>query len=138
MIDLTFNMGEWWKKKNSSGGIMWKNTVAAFERGDFEAAADGLKNSLWYKQVKSRGPKIVDMVRNGRDKTKTGSLPTTIPDTGRQVNEKSSENQGLRKQMEQPRSSQQVTNNISQPTISGETRKMEEAVDDRPAHERKK
>ena len=65
MIDLAFNMGAW-HEKEVDGKLEWKNTVAALERGDFEAAAEGLSNSRWYKQVKDRGPTIVEMIRNGK------------------------------------------------------------------------
>jgi lysozyme len=65
MIDLAFNMGAW-HEKEVDGKLEWKNTVAALERGDFEAAAEGLSNSRWYKQVKDRGPTIVEMIRSGK------------------------------------------------------------------------
>jgi lysozyme len=72
MIDLAFNMGAWHEKEKEvdgkvvDGELEWKNTVAALERGDFEAAAEGLSNSRWYKQVGDRAPKIVEMIRSGK------------------------------------------------------------------------
>lgn len=55
--DLTFNLGK-------GGFSKFRNTRKAFERKDYAAAARGLRNSLWFRQVKSRGRKIVDIVRS--------------------------------------------------------------------------
>ncbi len=42
-------------------------TLAAVERRDYPAAADGLRNSRWYQQVqKSRSERIIRMVLTGR------------------------------------------------------------------------
>ena len=56
MIDLAFNMGEWWPT--------WPVTRAAMERGDWAAAAAGLRDSRWFTQVGRRGPQIVQMMAN--------------------------------------------------------------------------
>ena len=56
LIDLCFNMGYVTLSK-------FKNTLAAFRRADYAAAADGLEKSLWYKQVKTRGREIVAALR---------------------------------------------------------------------------
>lgn len=58
LIDFVFNVGFRTAKS-------FYNTNRAINRGDWEAAAKGLENSLWYRQVASRGPTIVEMVRNG-------------------------------------------------------------------------
>lgn len=58
LIDFVFNVGYRTAKS-------FYNTNRAINRGDWEAAAKGLENSLWYRQVASRGPTIVEMVRNG-------------------------------------------------------------------------
>jgi lysozyme len=60
LVDLTFNMGIGWLSK-------FKNTVAAWARGDYAGAARGLEKSLWYRQVGRRGPRIVHMVRTGSE-----------------------------------------------------------------------
>lgn len=62
LVDLTFNMGPGWLSK-------FKNTVAAWARGDYEGAARGLERSLWFRQVGRRGPRIVHMVRTGQEPT---------------------------------------------------------------------
>ena len=56
LIDLTFNMGKTW----------WKNFpkfTEAFKSGNYEAAAEQLKNSDWYKQVGSRARTVVKMIK---------------------------------------------------------------------------
>jgi len=69
-IDLAFNMGMWWPK--------WKNTRAKLEKGDFRGAAEGLKDSLWYKQVKGRAKTIVALVEQaGSPISDAGIQPIT-------------------------------------------------------------
>jgi GH24 family phage-related lysozyme (muramidase) len=74
LTDLTFNMGPGWPKK-------FPNTSKKLAAGDTEGAAAGLTDSLWYQQVKSRGPTIVDMVRNSKVSARDGGLATG-PETG--------------------------------------------------------
>ena len=69
MIDLAFNMGQWWTK--------WKNTAAALKSGDFTAASQGLQDSAWYKQVGKRAQEIVSMVSQGGGKG--GATATKSP-----------------------------------------------------------
>ena len=95
MIDLAFNMGGAWYKK-------WPTTAKALESGDFNKAADGLKDSKWYTQVKGRAVKIVEMIRNGGKETVSGipsnqSLPASLPaNTGEKINSSSNENKNLK------------------------------------------
>ena len=101
MIDLTYNMGAWFQKKNQSGQLVWKNTVGALQSGNFDAAADGLKNSAWYTQVKGRGTKIVDMIRNGKKSTEVQA--NTVPPaqqnaSGTRADQASRENKDLKNQ----------------------------------------
>ena len=60
LIDLGFNMGV-------PGLLKFKNTLAALNRLDYEATAKGLENSLWFTQIKTRGPRVVKMMRTGED-----------------------------------------------------------------------
>lgn len=60
LIDLCFNMG-------IATLSSFKNTLAAVARKDWDAAADGLQASKWFKQVGKRGPRIVQMLRTGKD-----------------------------------------------------------------------
>jgi lysozyme len=62
LIDLCFNLG-------LNGLLKFRNTLAAWARDDYKAAANGLEKSLWFKQVGRRGPRIVHMVRNGTEPT---------------------------------------------------------------------
>ena len=59
LVDLSFNMGF-----NRLSGF--KNTNAAINSGDWETAADELKNSAWYKQVGNRGVRNVETIRTGQ------------------------------------------------------------------------
>jgi lysozyme len=54
MVDLAFNMGQWWTK--------FPATAKALMAGDFAGAAAGLKDSAWYKQVGARGAEITAMM----------------------------------------------------------------------------
>lgn len=53
--DLTYNLGK-------GGFRRFRNTRAAFERKDYEAAARGLRNSKWFNQVGRRSRIIVNEV----------------------------------------------------------------------------
>jgi lysozyme len=44
----------------------FKNTLAAVQRGDYEAAAKGMLKSLWAKQVGQRAERLAAMMRTGR------------------------------------------------------------------------
>lgn len=56
LYDLAFNMG--------IGSLMgFRNTLAHWKAGRYEHAARGLEASLWYRQVKTRGARMVRMVR---------------------------------------------------------------------------
>jgi lysozyme len=60
LVNLCFNMG---------GATLAKfvNTMAAIERGNWEAAAAGLRASLWFRQVqRSRSTRIIAMIKTGR------------------------------------------------------------------------
>jgi len=59
LVNLMFNMGP-----TSLGKFV--NTLAAIERGDWAAAARGLKASLWYRQVQpSRSSRLMAMLLTG-------------------------------------------------------------------------
>jgi lysozyme len=59
LVDLAFNLG-------FATLATFTGTLAALARGDYEDAADHLQASLWYRQVASRGPRIVGMIRTGQ------------------------------------------------------------------------
>jgi lysozyme len=58
LLNLCFNLG-----KDRLGSF--RNTLGAFRREDFAAAATGLENSLWFRQVGRRGAELVARVRTG-------------------------------------------------------------------------
>jgi lysozyme len=57
IVNLAFNLG--------NKLAQFKNTLAHFRNNNWELAARGLENSLWYKQVGRRGPEICHAVRTG-------------------------------------------------------------------------
>ncbi|AJY13818.1 glycoside hydrolase family protein [Burkholderia dolosa] len=57
MMNMAFNM---------QGKLLtFVNTLAAIQRGDYGAAADGMLNSLWAKQVGARARRLADLMRSG-------------------------------------------------------------------------
>jgi len=57
MMNMAFNM---------QGKLLtFVNTLTAIKRGDYAAAADGMLNSLWAKQVGARARRLADLMRNG-------------------------------------------------------------------------
>jgi hypothetical protein len=123
MIDLAYNLGGYWYKS-------WKQTAAALAAGDFDKAADGLKDSKWYEQVKGRAVKIVDMIRNGK---KTGgdqkAQPVSIPPVpGNRVEQSSQQNAAMKDELNKGQGGGSTTvnnttvNNQSQPARPGQRR----------------
>jgi lysozyme len=74
LTDLTFNMGPSWIEK-------WPILKGQLASLDLEGAASNLERSQWYAQVKSRGPTIVDLVRNSSVTAEEGGVYSG-PDTG--------------------------------------------------------
>lgn len=62
MVDLTFNMG-------IVKLLGFHHFISDMRAGAYEAAADDLKDSLWYGQVGQRGKRLEGMVRTGEDYT---------------------------------------------------------------------
>ena len=60
-VDMMFNLG----KGRFEG---FEKMIAAVKDADFARAADEMKDSEWYTQVKQRGIDLVDMMRNDRDR----------------------------------------------------------------------
>lgn len=58
VVDLVYNLGI---KKFSRFG----NTLAALKMRDWESAVRCLENTLWYKQVGRRGPRICKLIKHG-------------------------------------------------------------------------
>lgn len=58
LINLVFNLGETKLKKE------FPNTLLDLNNGDYKSAANRLRNSLWFKQVKGRAVRVLDMLEN--------------------------------------------------------------------------
>jgi lysozyme len=48
-----------------TGLLGFKNTLAMIQRGDYEAAAAGMLNSLWARQTPARAARMAEMMRRG-------------------------------------------------------------------------
>ncbi len=59
VIDMLFNLG-------LPRMLKFKNTLAAMRAGDWEAAAQGMENSKWYGQTRTRAVELVRMMRTGK------------------------------------------------------------------------
>lgn len=60
MINLCFNLG-------LPKLLKFTKFLAAMELGHYDTAADELMDSLWFKQVKSRGVEIVGLIRGAQE-----------------------------------------------------------------------
>lgn len=58
IINMAFNMG-------LRTLLTFKNTLRYAEKGDYEATAKGMLNSLWAKQVKGRATELAEQMRTG-------------------------------------------------------------------------
>lgn len=60
MIDMRYNIGP----AEFRG---FRRMIAAMAQADYESAADEMVESRWYHQVKTRGVRLVGMMRTGKD-----------------------------------------------------------------------
>ena len=60
LVNMTFNLGRTRLSK-------FKNMIKAIEAHDWNAAADEMVDSRWYRQVKSRGVELVELMRSARE-----------------------------------------------------------------------
>jgi lysozyme len=60
MVDFRFNVGP-------KGLRNFKGLLRALESGNYIDAAKHLRDSLWYRQVKTRGVRLVQMMRTGQE-----------------------------------------------------------------------
>lgn len=66
IANMAFNLGVGPSNEHPRGKLLeFKNTLAAVERGDYEAAANGMIASAWARQVGIRATRLIDMMRNG-------------------------------------------------------------------------
>lgn len=58
VASMSYQMG-------TAGLLKFKGTLSAIERGDWQAAHDGMKASLWYRQTPARVERLIAMMRSG-------------------------------------------------------------------------
>lgn len=62
LANMCFNMGI----GNSTKGLLsFRNTLASMQRGDYRAAARGMRDSAWAKQVGARSERLAKMMEEG-------------------------------------------------------------------------
>lgn len=62
LANMCFNMGI----GNSMRGLLsFRNTLASMQRGDYRAAARGMRDSAWAKQVGARSERLAKMMEEG-------------------------------------------------------------------------
>lgn len=62
LANMCFNMGI----GNSTKGLLsFRNTLSSMQAGDYKAAAQGMLNSTWAKQVGDRAKRLADMMERG-------------------------------------------------------------------------
>lgn len=62
LANMAFNMGI----GNSARGLLsFRNTLAAMHRGDYKAAARGMLDSTWARQVGQRAVRLAKMMEDG-------------------------------------------------------------------------
>ena len=59
LLNLTFNLGHTLKK--------FQRFLTAMQREDYHSAGEHLRDSLWFRQVGLRGPRIIHMIQNDSD-----------------------------------------------------------------------
>jgi lysozyme len=59
LLSMSFQMGV-------DGLLGFKNTLKMIEQGNYEAAADGMLNSLWAKQTPARANRMAEQMRTGQ------------------------------------------------------------------------
>lgn len=60
LLDMAFNLGV-------VGLLKFRNTLAAIRRGDWVAAGNGMRQSLWYRQVGNRAKRLVQMMETNEE-----------------------------------------------------------------------
>jgi lysozyme len=63
IIDLTFNMGDFYNKKKPDGTYMWENLREQLNNGEWDAAANNLASSKYARQVGNRAVTVTNQLR---------------------------------------------------------------------------
>lgn len=67
ILDLTFNMGDFYNKKKPNGTYVWANLRRQIQAGNWEGAADNLASSAYARQVGQRAVTVTDLLRQAGD-----------------------------------------------------------------------
>jgi GH24 family phage-related lysozyme (muramidase) len=139
LIDLSFNMGQWWSK--------FPKAAESLKKGNFELAADEIKYkdaktkkefSNYYKQVGNRGERTTSMLRRG--KATEYQVASNIPsqtNSGSKIDQSSTENSQLHESLNNTRP-QVIVNQTTE--TNSKTNRMEDKStpqDDRPVWKKK-
>jgi GH24 family phage-related lysozyme (muramidase) len=92
-LDMTYNMGEGWFSPEK-----WPKLHQALTNLDMYAAADSITNSLYYKQT---GKRAVDNVQLIRKSSNIKAIEPDVKSPGTAINNLSSENADMKKDMSQ-------------------------------------
>lgn len=66
LVNMAFNMGVGPAPENPTGKLLtFVHTLALIETGDYDAAADHMVQSAWFKQVGVRAVRLVEAMRTG-------------------------------------------------------------------------
>lgn len=66
LLSMAFQMG-------IDGLLGFKNTLAMIQKGDYNAAASGMLNSLWARQTPERAKRMSEQMKTGEWKFKAGT-----------------------------------------------------------------
>lgn len=129
-IDLSFNMGQWWPK--------WPNTSKKLNEADFEGAAEGLKDSKWYTQVKGRAKEIVALVSQAGGEQKTSMISPSVS-SGTSLASSSETNKNLKDSIKKDKQAAMFAKNTTTNTINNvqTAQSQPEKYDDRPVWQKK-
>ena len=67
ILDLTFNMGDFYNKKLPNGNYEWANLRTQLDAGNWDEAADNLASSAYARQVGQRASTVTDLLRQAGD-----------------------------------------------------------------------
>lgn len=67
ILDLTFNMGDFYNKKLPNGNYEWANLRTQLDAGKWDEAADNLASSAYARQVGQRASTVTNLLRQAGD-----------------------------------------------------------------------
>jgi GH24 family phage-related lysozyme (muramidase) len=139
LIDLAFNMGEWWKK--------FPSATKSLNQGNFELAADELKYkngktkkeySDYYKQVGNRAERTTSMLRRGKStESQIASTVPPQPNSGTKIDKSSTENSQLHESLNNKKPAVIVNETTETNSKINKVQDKSMPQDDRPAWKKK-